>query len=46
MPDLSGQTIKGYELGERLGGGAYGAVYRATQPQVGREVAIKIILHE
>ena len=23
MPDLSGQTIKGYELGERLGGGAY-----------------------
>ena len=46
MEDLSGQIIKGYELGERLGGGAYGAVYRATQPQVGREVAIKIILPE
>ena len=44
MPDLSGQTIKGNELLARLGEGAYGAVYRATQPQVNREVAVKIIL--
>jgi serine/threonine protein kinase len=44
MEDLSGRTIKGYQLQARLGVGAYGAVYRATQPQVGREVAIKIIL--
>ena len=46
MPDLSGRTIKGYELQARLGEGAYGAVYRASQPQVKREVAIKIILPE
>jgi len=46
MPDLSGKTIKGYQLQTCLGAGAYGAVYRATQPQVGREVAVKIILPE
>ena len=46
MEILNEQTIKGYELKECLGEGAYGAVYRATQPQVGREVAIKIILPE
>ena len=44
MTDLSGKSIKGYQLQARLGEGAYGAVYRGTQPQVGREVAVKIIL--
>ena len=43
MDDLSGGTIRGYDLITRLGEGAYGAVYRAYQPQVQREVAIKII---
>ncbi|KPV51867.1 hypothetical protein SE17_18795, partial [Kouleothrix aurantiaca] len=38
------QAVKGYELRAQLGEGGYGAVYRAYQPQVGREVAIKIIL--
>jgi serine/threonine protein kinase len=42
--DLSGKTIKVYKLEARLGEGAYGAVYRAFQPQVKREVAVKIIL--
>ena len=46
MPDLSGKSIKGYQLQARLGEGAYGAVYKATQPQIKREVAIKIILPE
>ena len=46
MDTLNEQTVKGYELKECLGEGAYGAVYRATQPQVGREVAVKIILPE
>ena len=46
MADLSGTTIKGYVLQARLGEGAYGAVYRASQPQVKREVAIKVILPE
>jgi serine/threonine protein kinase/WD40 repeat protein len=44
MEDLSSQTIKGYELGECIGVGGFGAVYRAQQITVGREVAIKIIL--
>jgi transcriptional regulator with XRE-family HTH domain len=42
--DLSGRAIRGYELGERLGTGGFGVVYRATQPLIEREVAIKIIL--
>lgn len=44
MQDLEGRSIKGYELRERIGAGGYGAVYRAFQSTVGREVAIKIIL--
>ena len=42
--DLSGRAIRGYQLGEKVGVGGYGAVYRAVQPLVEREVAIKIIL--
>jgi len=37
-------NIKGYELRERIGAGGFGAVYRAFQSTVGREVAIKVIL--
>ena len=44
MNDLTSQSIKGYELKERIGAGGFGAVYRAHQSTVGREVAIKIIL--
>ena len=44
MEDLSGQTLKGYKLLERIGAGGYGAVYRALQSTVGRQVAVKIIL--
>ncbi|MAU01573.1 MAG: hypothetical protein CL608_30920 [Anaerolineaceae bacterium] len=35
--------IKGYELGDKLGEGAFGSVFKAFQKGVGREVAIKII---
>jgi WD40 repeat protein/serine/threonine protein kinase len=38
------QNLRGYELEESLGQGGFGAVYRAYQPTVGREVAIKVIL--
>jgi len=46
MSEISAQPIKGYELLDLIGEGAYGAVYRAHQPVVDREVAIKIILPE
>jgi WD40 repeat protein/serine/threonine protein kinase len=38
------QVIRGYELREHLGRGSYGSVYRAYQPVIGRDVAIKVIL--
>ena len=44
MENLSGQTIKGYELKERLGAGSFGAVYKAHQSTIRRDVAIKVIL--
>ena len=46
MNDLSGQTVKGYELHEMIGAGGFGAVYRAYQPLIKRDVAMKIILPE
>lgn len=42
--DLTGRAIRGYSLAERIGVGGMGSVYRAIQPNVEREVAIKIIL--
>src|SRR5262245_37987666 len=44
-PDLEfkGESLRGYRLIEPLGEGAFGVVYRATQPQIGRDVAIKAI---
>ena len=44
MNNLSGQQIKGYELRERIAAGGFGAVYRAQQSTIGREVAVKVIL--
>jgi WD40 repeat protein/serine/threonine protein kinase len=46
MDDLSGKVIKSYELRELIGQGGFGAVYRAYQTLVKREVAVKIILPE
>ena len=43
LDDLSGRAIRGFSLGERLGVGGFGVVYRALQTTVGREVAVKII---
>jgi serine/threonine protein kinase/DNA-binding SARP family transcriptional activator len=47
-PDLlasytGGRRLRGFRLGNRIGEGAHSIVYRATQPSVGREVAIKVI---
>jgi len=46
-PDLDpgGEPLRGYRLLERVGEDAFGVVYRATQPNVGREVAVKAV-HE
>src|SRR5690606_16070344 len=44
MAGLEGQSIKGYELRDRIGGGGFGEVYRAYQTLLKREVAVKIIL--
>ncbi|HEX2619751.1 MAG TPA: protein kinase, partial [Phototrophicaceae bacterium] len=46
MADLVGKTLRGYEVRELLGRGGFGAVYRAYQASVAREVAIKVILPE
>jgi DNA-binding SARP family transcriptional activator/WD40 repeat protein len=46
-PDLDpgGEPLRGYRLLERVGEDAFGVAYRATQPNVGREVAV-LIVHE
>ena len=41
-----GDSIRGYEIRERIGAGRFGVVYRAYQPSVGREVAVKVIRPE
>ncbi|MBP1702568.1 MAG: putative Calcium/calmodulin-dependent protein kinase [Chloroflexi bacterium] len=42
--NLTGRFARGYQLGERIGSGSFAAVYRAVQPGVERDVAVKIIL--
>ena len=44
MDHFVGQVLRGYELREKIGQGGFGAVYRAYQPAVEREAAIKVIL--
>src|SRR5688500_20382303 len=44
MLSIPETIIKGYEIQARIGRGGFGEVFRAYQPTVGREVAIKVIL--
>jgi len=44
LDDLTGRAVRGYALSEKIGSGGMGVVYKAIQPVVDREVAIKIIL--
>lgn len=43
MTDLIGQTVGQYHINSVLGEGGMAIVYRATQVNVGRDVAIKVI---
>jgi DNA-binding SARP family transcriptional activator len=42
-PAHSSGHIRGYDIHEELGRGSYGVVFRASQPAIGRDVAIKVI---
>ena len=42
MPPAAGDKLGPYEVLVRIGAGGMGEVYRARDPRVGREVAIKI----
>lgn len=46
MDTSNPRTIKGYDLLKQLGEGAFGVIYRARQPVVDRQVAVKVILPE
>src|SRR5687768_1872933 len=41
-----GLAVRGYELRSNLGKTRFGTVYRAYQPAIGREVAVKVIRPE
>ena len=42
-PDLTGQTLGGYQVEKVLGRGGMGTVYRATQNSLHRTVALKVL---
>ena len=40
---LTGRTLGDFVVKEKIGEGGFGAVFRAEQPMLGREVVIKIL---
>ncbi|MEM7288146.1 MAG: protein kinase, partial [Actinomycetota bacterium] len=45
-PPAGTRSVRGYEIAERIGDGAFSIVYRGVQPSLGREVAVKQIRSE
>jgi DNA-binding SARP family transcriptional activator/WD40 repeat protein len=43
--ELGGEPLRGYRLLERVGENALGSIFRASQPNVGRDVAVRVV-HE
>ena len=43
MPLAVGQKISPYEVVGQIGAGATGVVYKARDPRLGRDVAIKVL---
>ena len=46
MAETTPKSIQGYDVIEIIGRGGFGAVYRAKQNNIEREVAIKFIVPE
>jgi serine/threonine protein kinase/tetratricopeptide (TPR) repeat protein len=43
MQDLIGKTLNGYQIVEQIGKGGMATVYRAYQPSLDRDVAVKVL---
>ncbi len=41
--DLSGRMLGEFVLGERIGTGGHGTVYRSEQPELGRDAVVKVL---
>ena len=46
LESISGNSVRGYEVHEIIGHGGAGTVYRAHQPAIKRDVALKVIVPE